>query len=182
MEKYSEIVGLPVICIENGKKLGNIKDLIFCPKTKEVKAFLLETKGYRISKMIILMKDILNLGKDAIIVNEAACLKSLKEVEKSDALKGRGEIKGLRIYSRSGEDLGIVKDILFDNHTGIIEGVEISDGLFQDLMQGRNVLPLFGKVEFGDENILVDREAIEEMSHTGGGLKKKLVDGENNKI
>ena len=52
--------------------------------------------------------------------------------------------------------------------------MEVSDGLLQDIITGRNILPLFGKVEFGEENILVDKEAVEEMLSNGGGLKKKL--------
>ncbi len=175
MERYSEVVGLPVICVDNGKKIGIVNDVIFCPRTKEVKAFLLERKGCQVRKKAIVIKDVLSLGKDALIVNDCSCTKNLRELEKSEYLKDNGKLKGLRIYSKAGEDLGVVKDILFDYKSGIIEGVEISDSLFQDIVQGRNILPLFGKVEFSEENILVDKEAVEEMTNTGGGLKKKLL-------
>jgi len=39
---------------------------------------------------------------------------------------------------------------------------------------------LIGKVEFGEENILVDNEAVEEMMETGGGIKN-LIEG-NKKV
>jgi len=60
---------------------------------------------------------------------------------------------------------------LFDLKHGKIDGIEVSDGLLQDIVKGRSVLPLIGKVEFGEENILVDNEAVEEMMETGGGIK-----------
>jgi len=176
LEKYSEVIGLPVICIENGKKIGIIKDVIFYPKGQEVTGFLLENKGYEITKKVILLKDVLNLGKDALIVNEGSCIKELRKVNKTQELKGKGNVKGLKVYSKSGKDLGLVKDVLFDHKTGVIEGVEISDGILQDIVQGRNILPLIGRVEFGEENILVEKEAVDEMTDTGGGLKKILVD------
>lgn len=174
LEKYSEVIGLPVICAENGKMAGIIKDIIFCPKTKEVKAFLLEKRGHELGKKAVLLKDVLSVGRDAVVVNDYTCLNSLKKLIRNNELKDKGEIKGLKVYTKSGEDLGIVKDVLFDYKKGLIEGVEISDGLFQDIVQGRNLLPLFGKVEFGEESVIVDKEAAEEMVETGGGLKNIL--------
>ncbi|MCX8129136.1 MAG: PRC-barrel domain-containing protein [Clostridia bacterium] len=174
MERYSEAIGLPVICIENGKRLGIVKDVVFCPKTREVKGFLLESKGYEIRKKIVLMSDVLNMGRDAVVVGEADCIKNMKKLEGTGVLKDKGEIRGLKVYTRTGRDLGIVKDVLFDHKTGLVEGIEVSDGLLQDIVLGRNILPLFGKVEFGEENIIVDREAAEEMTGTGGGLKNYL--------
>lgn len=175
MERYSEVVGLPVICVEDGKRIGIIKDIIFCPKDKKVLAFLLERKGCQILKKIILSKDILNLGKDAMIVNDCTCVKEFRKTKNDVDFHDRGTIKGLKVYTKSGEDYGVVQDVLFDSKTGMIEGIELSDGLLQDIVQGRNVLPLFGKVEFSEESVLVDREAVEEMMGTGGGLRKKLL-------
>lgn len=175
MEKYSEVIGLPVICIENGKKLGVIEDMIFCPKLKQIQALLLERKGYQIRKKVLLMKDIHRMGKDAVVVKDCTCLTDMKKAEAEKEIKDKGNVLGLRIYTKTGEDIGVVKDVLFDYQTGTIEGVELSDGLFQDIIQGRNILPLFGKVEFGEENILVDREAVEEILTNGGGLRKKLL-------
>ncbi|HEX3028974.1 MAG TPA: PRC-barrel domain-containing protein, partial [Clostridia bacterium] len=143
MERYSEVLGLPVICVENGKKIGIIEDVIFCPKTKETRAFILQRKGCSIDRKVILVKDVLSLGNDALIVNDCTCAKNFKTVKNSEELKNRGDIQGLKIYSKNGENVGTVKDILFDYRTGTIEGVEISDGLIQDIVQGRRILPLF---------------------------------------
>lgn len=175
MEKYSEVVGLPVICADNGKKIGTVSDIIFCPGTREVRGFLLERKGCEISRKLVLLKDVINLGHDALIINDCSCVSKVKSKKDRSEVKNKAEVRGLRIYTRSGNDLGVVKDILFDYKTGTMEGFEISDGLLQDIVQGRNILPLFGKVEFSEDSVLVDREAIEEMTTTGGGLKNLLT-------
>lgn len=156
--------------------MGIVKDVIFCPKNKEVKGFLLEHRGCEIGSKLILLKDVLNMGRDALVVSDCKCAVPVKKVRNSGKLKDEGKIVGLKIYSRSGEDYGVVKDILFDYRTGKVEGVEVSDGLLQDIVKGRNILPLFGKVEFSEENILVDREAVEEITSTGGGIIRKFLE------
>lgn len=181
MDRYSEVIGLPVLCVEDGKRIGVISDILFSPETREAKAFLLEHKGCLPGRQVVLMRDVASLGRDAVIVEDSSCIHRLKDAARSEKLDRRVRVNGMKVFTRSGSDLGTVKDVLFDYKTGMIEGVEVSDGLLQDLVQGRSLLPLFGKVEFGEDSILVDREAIEEMTGTGGGLKNYLLQNEERK-
>jgi uncharacterized protein YrrD len=174
LHRYSEVLNLPVICANDGKKAGFVKEIIFCPVNREVKAFILEHKGLDIKKRVVLFKDVLNLGKDAVIVDNHSCISEMGRAVYLNTFRDEGGILGLKIYSKSGDDLGVVKDVIFDWKTGRIEGVEVSDGLLQDVVQGRSILPFFGKVEFSEENVLVEKEAVEEMVNTGGGIKNRL--------
>ncbi len=175
MERLSEVVGLPVISAENGKKVGTVANLIFCPQRRRLEAVLLVPEGYLSGEMVILLKDVLNIGRDAVITSSSSCISAMKAVQTEGELEETGKLEGLKIYSRAGEDLGVVKDVLFDQKTGLVEGVEVSDGIIQDIIQGRRVIPLFGKVEFGGDILLVDREAVEESEETGGGIKRILL-------
>jgi uncharacterized protein YrrD len=170
------VIGLPVVCATDGKRVGLIKDIVFCPKEKKMVAFLVERKGYEILKKVVFIKDVLSLGKDALIINDLNDVKDLRKVQDSPEFKEKGDILGLRIYTRSGEEIGVAKDVLLDFTHGKIDGIEVSDGLIQDILKGRNILPLIGKVEFGEENILVDSESVEEMMETGGGIKN-IIEG-----
>ncbi len=174
MEKYSEIIGLPVICASGGKNIGIVKDILFCPESKEVKALLLEQKGFRVKKRIILIKDVINMGRDAVMVEDSKCIVEMSKAEKTGELGKRGLVRGLNVFSREGNNIGAVEDIIFDSTTGHIEGLEITDGIFQDIINGRKIVPVIGRVEFGSENIILDKEAIEEIMETGGGIKKLL--------
>lgn len=173
LHRYSEVLNLPVICANNGKMAGIVKDVLFSTETREVKALLLEHKGMEISKRLVLLKEILSLG-DAVVIDSGACVTKAGRTAYSEAYGKNGRIIGLRIFSREGEDLGVVRDVIFDWVTGKVESVEVSDGIFQDVVRGRSLLPLFGRVEFSEENVLVDREAVEEMVNTGGGIKNRL--------
>ena len=175
MHRYSEVLNLPVLCADTGKKAGVVKDIIFSLDDKEVKALLLEHKGLSLKKKIVFINELLSLGSDAAIVNSSSCVLDMDRTAYSKAFQDEGSLLGLKIFSKAGGELGVIKDVLFDYKTGKIESFEISDGLYQDVMKGRKLLPLFGKVELGEEFAIVGREAVEEMEETGGGIRNKLI-------
>lgn len=171
--RYSEVLNLPVICAGSGKKAGSVTDVVFSPGNREVKALLLEDRGLSLKKRAVFLEDMLKLGNDAVIIDSMSCVSSIGRTAFAKAFGKRG-LLGLRVFSKAGGDIGVVKDILFDIQTGRIEGFEISDGLFQDVMQGRKILPLIGKTELGEEFAVVEKEAVDEIKETGGGIMKKM--------
>lgn len=170
MQKFKNVVGLPVVCVEDGKKVGRVSDIIFSPESKGVLAIILEKKGMELCRKAIAIKDVVSLGDDAVIVSDITCI---KKVTKKDFVQNRA-LQGLHIYTKNGKDLGVVMDVIFDYQNATIEAFEISDGLIADIFTGRKILPLFGKVEFGEDSILVGEEAIDEITTTGGGINNKL--------
>ena len=178
--KYSEVIGLPVICITTGKKLGVVNDITIDKSSRKIEAIIIENKKNDFSKKAILLDDIENIGSDAVIASKNYKLSSTKDLKGMPFInmKDRAGIYGLKVFSKTGRDMGIVKDVLFDPKTSLVEVVVLSDGLLSDLIRGRNILPLFGHVEFSDESLLVDSEAVSEISNTGGGLLNRLK--ENN--
>jgi uncharacterized protein YrrD len=174
LRKYSNVLGLPVISAIDGMKIGILKDVAFCKDNKGILGFILEKGSRTLKGNVILLQDVLSLGNDAVIIENPDCLLEYRKFRKTCEPQEDMQLRGLKIYTHSGNDIGIVKDILFDYKTGKVEGVQVSDGLVQDLLMGRNILPFLGKVEIGNNNILVENEAVEEMMNTGGGLRSRL--------
>jgi len=174
LKKYSDVLGLPVISATDGMKIGTLKDIAFCKDNKGILGFILEKGSHAIKGNVILLRDVLSLGNDALIIDNSNCLLEYRKFRKTCELQEDIQLRGLKIYTHSGDDIGIVQDVLFDYKTGKVEGVQVSDGLVQDLLMGRNILPFLGKVEIGNNNILVENEAVEEMMNTGGGLRSRL--------
>lgn len=174
LRKYSDVLGLPVISAKDGMKIGTLKDVVFCKDNKGILGFVLEKNSHALKGTVVLLNDVLSLGNDALIIDNPNCLLEYRKFKKTCEIQDKIQLRGLKIYTHSGEDIGIVKDILFDYKTGKVEGVQVSDGFVQDLIMGRNILPFFGKVEIGNGNILVENEAVEEMMNTGGGLRSRL--------
>ncbi|HEY5583580.1 MAG TPA: PRC-barrel domain-containing protein [Ruminiclostridium sp.] len=172
--KYSDVLGLPIISANDGIKIGTLKDVAFQRDNKGVIAFILEKGSRAVKGNVILLRDVRSIGNDALIIDNPNCLLEYKRFKKTCEMRENIQLRGFKIYTHSGEDIGIVQDIFFDYKTGKVEGVQVSDGLVQDILQGRNILPFFGKVEIGNDNILVENEAVEEMTSTGGGLISRL--------
>ena len=111
-----------------------------------------------------------------VIVRDSKCARKISEVCNGDAVDdisiSPANLKGLRVFTRKGSEVGYIEDVLFDYRTGRIECLELSDGFLQDFIDGRKLMPLIGKVEFAEEHLLVSREAVEEMKESGGGIRK----------
>jgi uncharacterized protein YrrD len=172
--RYSEVLNLPVICAGDGSKAGVVKDILFSISDRKAKALLLEQKGLSARKRVILLNKLLSLGGGAVIIDDNACIEDMDSAAFKNAFEDDGSLIGTKVFSKAGGEVGVVRDVIFDLRTGRIEGFEISDGLLQDVMRGRKLLPLIGKVELGREIAVVDTEAVEEMKETGGGLKNRL--------
>lgn len=175
LHRYSEVLNLPVICADSGKKAGNVKDILFSRSSREVRALLLTHKGLSLKQRVVFISELLSLGGGAVVVNSISCISDLDHAAFVKAFNDERSLLGLRVFSKSGGEIGVVRDVLFDIRTGRIEGFEISDGLFQDIMQGWKQLPLLGRAELGEEFAIVDSEAVNEMEESGGGIKNKLL-------
>jgi len=92
LHRYSEVLGLPVICTGGWQKPWNNKRYNFCPKEKSVVAFLIECKGYNRRKKVVFASDVLSLGRDALIVNDADDVRDLKKVLHRPEFKDKGDI------------------------------------------------------------------------------------------
>ena len=179
MHKLSGVLGLPVIALHEGKRAGTLKDLAFTKNGRELEGILVEPKGgYAISKKFVKKEDIISFEKDAVTIESEKKVSGIGRKQFDKSYRDSSSITGLKVFSRSGQELGFVEDFVFDPSTGLIESVELSNGILQDILDGRQILPLTGNVEFSEELIFVSKEAIEEMTASGGGLRKR-IEGRN---
>lgn len=190
MIKIRDILGLPVIYDDGSKSPGFLKDVIIDTCEKQVKAFIVEKRGIRNMITVFDFDDILDIGGGALIVKKCSDTKKYGEQENFDNKEHKKEISRsnslekkfsdidkkkceIKVYSKNGDDLGIVKDIFFNEQTGKIEAFELSDGLIDDIIGGRKLIPLIGKYEFGEENIVVGIDSVQEMISSRENRKKE---------
>lgn len=57
------------------------------------------------------------------------------------------------IKLENGEYLGYVKDIVINKKDGSIDGFIITEGLFEDLIKGRNYIPLLNNMRIAEEGL-----------------------------
>jgi uncharacterized protein YrrD len=171
LQKYSELLNLPVFYASNGEKCGVIKDLLLTSDNSEIKGILVSGSDIDKKAKVVLVEDIISLENAALIIDGPEDVKNLTQKIKDSIAE---KLLKTKVYSNIGDYLGRVKDLLVDFSTLRIEGFILSDGLVQDAIYGKNILPVLGKVEFAEDFMLVEKEAAEEMAKSGGGIKKRI--------
>lgn len=133
MRRMRDIVRLPVVDLNTEERLGCVRDIVYNEKDNTISGVIVEKDSLltRPSK-IIAREDIVSIGKDSLAVKELSGRK----------LSGAcwSQKVGSKVYDNDGDIKGTVGDIYVDNQVQKILGYEISDGLFADLLKGREVV------------------------------------------
>nr|WP_272878398.1 PRC-barrel domain-containing protein [Clostridium sp. Cult3] len=64
------------------------------------------------------------------------------------------------IKTEDGECIGYVKDIVIDKLKGSIEGFIITEGVFEDILKGRNYMPLFENTKITEDSICIFKSML----------------------
>ncbi|MEH2318141.1 PRC-barrel domain-containing protein [Nostoc sp.] len=172
MRKGSDVIDKVVVTYDNGKKIERIIDLIFDQKHNQLLGFLVEEKGLFRGAKVIPLEEVQAIGLDAIVVNSK---KSVVKVHRVPAIKEilhqNIVLKGTRILTTEGLDLGALVDLFFDEHSGLVEGYEVSGGVFADAYSGRSFVPAPETLTIGYDVTFVPPETAQMMQEQVGGIR-----------
>ena len=172
MRKGSDVIDKVVVTSDKGQKIQRILDLIFDHKRNQLLGFLVEEKGLFRDAKVIPLQEVQAIGSDAIIV------KSKESVVKAHRVPAIKEIlhliivlRGTRILTTAGLYLGGLVDLFFDEHSGLVEGYEVSGGVFADAYSGRSFVPAPEALTIGDDVAFVPPETAQMMEEQVGGIR-----------
>lgn len=150
----SEITGLSVVHAANGRELGRVSEWLLDRDGEAIVAFVAEGGGWLPQKKIFAFRDILGLGNGAVIVAR----EGLAPHGEHPAVDGHptNRVLGKRMLTKSGDELGVVEDILFDEGTGKIAGWRLSSGLIDDILSGRSVMEQQPLLSIGEDALIID--------------------------
>lgn len=161
MKKLFDLLGLKVLTAKDGKILGNICDiLVKFDSLLKIEGFIINSPDDK--KHLFISWDDLRIGNDFAL---ASMRKVPREFEKKNIPSNcllKDSLIDLRVYSNDGQELGLVKDLFISEIECLIDGIACSDGLINDLFNGRTMYPLIGKVQLNDDSIYVSKECIDE--------------------
>lgn len=170
MVKAGEVVGRPVIVREGGRQVGKVKDVIVDQAGKQVLGFII-SEGLLKSTKVASWGALQALGPDSVILNAAGSVVKAAQAPEIKGVLDKGlSIRGLRLQTTEGKELGKVEDFQFDERTGEVEGYELSGGILADAFEGRAFLPTPPSIELGKDVAFVGPEA-EATVHQSGGIK-----------
>jgi uncharacterized protein YrrD len=174
--KRETILGLPVIDGVTGKRLGFVKDLYPDKDNTRLEGFYVTRDGWG-NKIIRVPFSEATIGHDAVITESELSVSEISPKNQNMELKN---MLGKKVMRDDGAELGVISDIILDPLTGRIEGLELSDSVFSDLLSGRNILPYepyefsntaVGGFVYSGETLLISQEQAENIMPGNRGIK-----------
>jgi uncharacterized protein YrrD len=130
------------VLYSNGKKVGNVADVIVNFNEKKVLGFsVVGGSIFHRKNKVVYIEDIIYYDRSLII----------RRITEKRHLTFSA-VKGMEVVDIYGNIIGIAEDILFDNKFNI-KGIIISPGIMRKIMVGKRIL-LIRELIFGDKNIL----------------------------
>ncbi len=186
MRRRGEVAGLPVVVIDSGRALGHVKDAVFDLARGRLTGLVVSCRG---GDTFLAFDQVYSLGETAVTIGAEAVLLPLPRTaassapavtpaasppvasEASVATAPAGSFpKGRRVFTRDGQVLGQVDDVIFDPDSGAVWGYEITGGFIHDFINGRKAVPLTEEIVIGPDAVVVP-EPDEMRPADGGGMK-----------
>ena len=175
MRNGKGMIGKPVVAFDSGEKFNTIVDLIFDQQNNLLLGFLVDEGGWFSNALVLPLSNIQAIGNDAVIVPSRDMIASASEFpEIQNILEKDNVLKGTKIMTVDGRDLGTMTDLYFDDKTGVIEGYEVSGGIFADAYSGRSFVPAPDTIKIGEDIAFVPSETADLMEEQTGGIRAAL--------
>ena len=145
MKKSVDILGLPVICITEGRELGMSKSLLIDAPNRTVAAVTIEDGDWYRGVKLIPYGNVIAVGEDAVTINNSENILTLDGAgEFGTLLNDNIRVIGTKAITRSGVIQGVITEI-FIGDDGRIEKCEITapDGTITEIAADQ--VSIFGK-------------------------------------
>jgi len=172
MRKGSDLIGKPVVSFDTGEQFETIQDLIFDQNNNQLLGFVVDEGGWFSGARVLPLNRVQALGPDTVIVpDKEAVIPADTEQTFRRILDRNNVLKGTKIVTTDGKDLGKLTDLYFDERTGMVEGYEASGGLFADAVSGKSFVPAPHTLKIGEDVAFVPPETAQLMEEQVGGLR-----------
>jgi len=172
MFKGRDVIGKIIVSYDAGEKFDVVKDLIFDQESNQLLGFLVQEAGWFKCAKVLLFRDVQAIGVDAMITaSRGAIAKAHQLPDVGPILDHNTILKGTRILTLDGRDLGVILDLYFNETNGKVEGYEVSGGLFADAYSGRSFVPAVDTLKIGRDVAFVPTETAQLMEEQVGGVR-----------
>lgn len=152
MIRYKQLITLKLIDKEREEPIGKILDVIYSDDYKKIIYLVVKNNDLIKNKKTISYEDVGFLNDDQnLYLKNGKIFKDDLEVN----IKQEFNYIDKEIRLENEECIGYVKDILINKENGLIEGFIITEGVFEDLLRGRNYMPFFEKTRIKEDCIYI---------------------------
>ncbi len=144
MKKSQEIIGLPVFSILDGKKIGQVKDLVINPEEGKLDFILVSNGSWYVGARVLPYKAVMGIGEHAVTTESETLLSNIGDTSSASNLLQRNiEIKGNRVLTNKGNLIGVISEYEVDEISGKIVRLEYKtaqDEAKIDIVEAADVL------------------------------------------
>ena len=142
----------PLISISDGKKLGEIKDLYLDRGMRQVAGVFLGTEGlFKRQALVIARSAVQVYGIDAWLLSGSDKVMDLGELPESETFTLASELRGRKIQTEGGTEIGVVEDVLLDNEARVL-GFSLGKVSVQGPLAERKAIALEAITNMGSKN------------------------------
>lgn len=155
--KYLDLKGMSVIN-KRGDKLGRVYDFIFDAKNKRITGLiicntLVSEKYYCLGLgSLVHQKEFLEIDQEIFKIKKAI-------VTKNKLILLRHYLN-MEIKDKKSRSCGKLIDMFINVLEGELVALVISNGFFEDLLNGRNIINVSEADRFGEDNIIIDENKL----------------------
>jgi uncharacterized protein YrrD len=155
--KGKDLINLKVLTLQDGKLIKNVDELVFDPMANQVRALVVDPKGWFSDAEVILFEDIKNIGRDSIVVESEDVIKKASDVQEkiSRIIKDDNYLTDNKVMTEDGNELGKISDIYFDPHTGNVIELEVSQGTLKSVQSGKKRVRVSDVIRVGEDATIV---------------------------
>lgn len=161
--RATALVGLPVVTIKTGEDIAETRDVIYLPEQGRVIGFTLNKRGRLAGRLksVLEMEQVHAVGRDAVMISDAAALDAGVGAEVAKESKGRNVI-GDTVLTDAGKALGTVRDLIVEMNRGEVIGYEIDgDESLQRAEGAPLLLPLPATLAVSSDTLMVPADVVD---------------------
>jgi uncharacterized protein YrrD len=165
MIKAQSVIGKPVLSRADGEKLDSVKDVIIGTDHTRVIALLITEGGLFSKPTVVPIESVVSFGKDAVMITDSKAAQRADHVPAvAQALDMDEKLGGKKVFSETGDQHGKLSDIYFDEKTGDLTGVDVTD--LGPGSQSKEVafLDMSDIISFGADAVVITSSAVSKLS------------------
>ncbi len=159
MRKGSALMGKVIVTYDTGEQIGTVADLLFDLGNNQLLSVIISENEGLPSSPVVRLDHVQALGADAVIIASRAQVQPLDTMPESH-LRLQRDLRRvpLLVFTTDGRALGTLVDVYVDEHTGAVQGYEVSGGAFAAESFGISFVPSSQDVRVGTSVVMVPAE------------------------
>ena len=174
MRKGKSVIGKQILSLSTGQRLETVNDLVLDPDGRRMIALVVSEGGLLTSEKVVPSSEITSYGKDAVVVRAPdAIISASDQPELRAAVHHHDKILGKTVFTTTGDKLGSISDVYFDEQTADVMGYEVSGGLIGDATKGTSYLATDEITNIGPDVVYVHPVTADALEAQVGGIQER---------